>query len=203
MTRPFIAQTFNIPELKGISRKTIEEHLKLYAGYVKHTNLILEKIDDLSKDPEKNSYILSETQRRFGFEFGGMRNHEYYFRALEGGGKALFAKSDLRKAIAKEWGDYEVWVNKFKALAMTRGIGWAILYYDSFSERLVQTWVDEQHMGHLPGLSFIFGIDMFEHAYMIDYVPGEKKKYIDAYWNSVNFENIEKNFKKATSLIKI
>src|SRR3989344_1305670 len=95
---------FNIGELKGISKKTVDEHLKLYAGYVKHTNLILEKIDEYAKDSEKHAYALGELQRRFGFEFDGMRNHEYYFKSLEGGAKALPENSALKKAVEKEWG---------------------------------------------------------------------------------------------------
>jgi len=192
-------QKFNIPELKGISNKAIEEHLKLYAGYVKHTNLILEKIEELSKDPAGNAYAIGEIQRRFGFEFGGMRNHEYYFRALEGGVRPLSKNSSFRKVAANEWGSFENWFQKFKALALTRGIGWAILYYDPLADRLLNTWVDEQHMGHLVGLCPILALDMFEHAYMIDYVPGDKKKYVDAYLENLNWDKIEENYKNSTS----
>src|SRR5262245_7032235 len=92
---------FNIGELKGISAKNIEEHLKLYAGYVKHANLIIEKIGEYMADSEKNAYVLGELQRRFSFEFNGMRNHEYYFKSLENGAKPLPEKSKLKAAIEK------------------------------------------------------------------------------------------------------
>src|SRR3989344_5348540 len=91
----FEEKKFSIPPLKGLSQKSIEEHLKLYAGYVKNANLILEKIDVYAKESDKYAYELGELQRRFGFEFGGMRNHEYYFASLEGGAKALSPKSML------------------------------------------------------------------------------------------------------------
>ena len=74
--RKFEEKKFNIPELKGISKKSIEEHLKLYNGYVKHANLILDKIREMKIDAEKNAYALAEINRRFGFEYNGMRNHE-------------------------------------------------------------------------------------------------------------------------------
>src|SRR3989338_10205357 len=105
----FEEQKFNIPALKGISAKTIEEHLKLYAGYVKHANLILDKIKELKQDTEKNAYVLGEVMRRFGFEFNGMRNHEVYFRSLEGGAKPLTTSGLLAQAIAENWGSVELW----------------------------------------------------------------------------------------------
>ena len=95
---------FNIGELKGISVKNIEEHLKLYAGYVKNTNLILEKIpeyESYAKEDTFAPYVVSEIQRRFSFEFNGMRNHEYYFKSLESGAKSLSANSQLKTAIEK------------------------------------------------------------------------------------------------------
>jgi superoxide dismutase, Fe-Mn family len=190
----YIEQKFTIPELKGISAKTIEEHLKLYAGYVKHTNLILQKIDELSKTPEDvtaNIYTIGELKRRLGFEFGGMRNHEYYFEQFEGGFKDIDTESTLYKKILETWGSYDVWLNEFKTLAMTRGIGWAFLYLDEKSDNLINTWVGEQHEGHLTGLKPILTLDMWEHSYMLDVVPSEKKKYVEAFFENVNWGVVE------------
>lgn len=185
-------QKFNIPELKGISKKSIEEHLKLYSAYVKNTNIVLEKIGELSKDSNR-AYEVSELQRRFSFEFGGMRNHEYYFKSLENGAKPLENKSVLKNAIEKEFGSFEAWFEKFKTIAMTRGIGWAVLYYDEKNQKLLNAWVDEQHMGHLSGLKWILGIDMWEHAFYLDYTTN-KKAYIEAFFENLNWQQIEENF---------
>ncbi len=193
----FTQKTFNIPELKGISAKNIEEHLKLYAGYVKNANLILEHIDELAKDAEKYAYELGELQRRFAFEFDGMRNHEYYFGSLEYGASALPEDSELKKAIAKEFGSFDAWLNRFKAIALTRGVGWAILYYDSETGRLLNQWVDEQHLGHLVSTCPILALDMWEHAYVYDYPTSEKKKYVETFFKNLNWEAIEENFKEA------
>ena len=193
----FEERKFNIPKLNGLSEKAIGEHLKLYSGYVKNTNTILAKIEDYAKDSEANAYALGELQRRFGFEFDGMRNHEYYFAHFEGGATALGEKSDFRKAVEAECGDFDLWLNRFKAIALTRGIGWAILYYDRDSKRLLNTWVDEHHLGQLVGLSPILVLDMWEHAYFIDYTPAEKKKYIEAFFANLNWANVEKNFLNA------
>lgn len=188
---------FNIEELKGISKKNIEEHLKLYAGYVKNTNLIVEKIEEYTTDTEKNAYVIGELQRRFSFEFNGMRNHEYYFKSLEGGAKILPANSKLKVAIEKQTPSWDTWLGSFKTLAMTRGVGWAVLYYDKQTKQLMHTWIDEQHMGQLNGLPWILGIDMWEHAFVYDYPTSEKKKYVEAFFENLNWEVIEENFIEA------
>ncbi|KKR62818.1 hypothetical protein A2643_00620 [Candidatus Nomurabacteria bacterium RIFCSPHIGHO2_01_FULL_39_220] len=189
---------FNIGELKGISKKTIEEHLKLYAGYVKNANLILEKIPEYqgyTKEDTFAPYVVDEIQRRFAFEFDGMRNHEYYFKSLEGGAKIVKGESPLKKAMTEEWGSVDLWFARFKTIAMTRGIGWAVLYYDPINKKLLNAWIDEQHLGHLTGLAWIFGIDMWEHSFYLDYAT-DKKKYVDAFLDNVNWEVVEKNFSK-------
>lgn len=193
----FEEKKFNIPKLNGISEKTIEEHLKLYAGYVKNTNTILAKIEELSEKPEANAYALGEIQRRLGFEFDGMRNHEYYFAHFENG-STLFPKDGLLgKKIEKEYGSFDAWLNRFKSIALMRGVGWAILYYDPLTKRLLNSWIDEHHLGQLIGLSPVLVLDMWEHAYFIDYTPVEKKKYIEAFFENLNWQGVERNFSDA------
>jgi Fe-Mn family superoxide dismutase len=193
--KTFTPKTFNIPELKGISQKSVDEHLKLYQGYVKHANLIIEKIAELGADSEKNAYAIGEVQRRFGFEFDGMKNHEYYFEQLEGGANQNI--STLKAAIEEEWGTFDAWLARFKALALTRGIGWAILSYDKVNDRIVHSWIDEQHLGQLNSVNIILALDMWEHSYLFDYVPADKKKYVDAFFENLNWEVVEKRFAEA------
>lgn len=195
----YTEKKFSIGELKGISSKTIEEHLKLYSGYVKHANLINEKIKEMSADTEKNTYAIGELQRRFGFEFDGMRNHEYYFEQLEGGSQALSSDSVFKAEVESEWESFDMWLSRFKAIAMTRGIGWAIIYFDEATQSLVQTWVEEQHLGHLTGLKVILALDMWEHSYMLDYVPSEKKKYVESFFENLNWDVIEKRYSACVS----
>ncbi len=193
--KKFEESKFNIGELKGISAKNVEEHLKLYAGYIKNTNLILEKIEELTTDTEKNAYALGEVQRRFGFEYNGMRNHEVYFNALSGGVQAMAEGSELKKAIVEEWGSFDLWLNRFKAIALTRGIGWAMLYYDRKEGRLLSTWVDEQHLGQLQDCALILGLDMWEHSFVFDYQPSGKKQYVEDFFENLNWEIVEDNFR--------
>lgn len=196
----FTPKEFNLPEVEGISKKTLDEHLKLYQGYVKHANLIQEKINEYKTDPDKNAYVLGELSRRFTFEFDGMRNHEYYFEQLEGGQKSVSMDSALSKKMIEDFGSVEKWLEEFKLLCMTRGIGWAVLWYDKTSNKLINAWVDEQHLGQLNGLSFIYGIDMWEHSYLLDYTPGEKKKYVESFLSATNQEVSEERFAKATKI---
>tara|TARA_B100002051_G_scaffold276170_1_gene322897 strand:- start:1881 stop:2459 length:579 start_codon:yes stop_codon:yes gene_type:complete len=181
------ALTFDIPELDGISSESVEDHIGLYQGYVKNLNLIREKIAAYANDPDNNAYAISEMQRRLGFEFGGMRNHEYYFSQLEGGHKPL-PDGALKRKMEEQWGSFENWLARFREIALTRGIGWAMLYHDPHTDQLVQTWVDEQHLGQLPDLDLILALDMWEHSYMRDYRAPDKAKYVDAFFRNINWE---------------
>ena len=193
----YTEQKFSIPELKGISKKTTDEHLKLYSGYVKNANLIIEKIAEYSKDPEKNAYVLGELQRRFSFEWNGMRNHEYYFLSLSDGPKGLADNSPLKAQITKQWGSFDAWLATFKAIATTRGIGWAMLYWDKATNILTHAWVDEQHIGQLNSASLILGLDMWEHSFYLDFATN-KKGYIDAFFDNLNWEQVEGFFAYAS-----
>lgn len=199
--KKFEEQKFNIGELKGISTKNIEEHLKLYSDYVNNTNGVIEKISKLSegmfKNGEDNSYLIAELFRRFSFEYNGMRNHEVYFSSLSDGPKALNPESGLAKKIAKDCMSVEIFLMGFKNIALTRGIGWAVLWYDKKDDRLIASWVDEQHLGQLNGCEMILALDMWEHAYVYDYPTSEKKKYIEAFFENLNWSVIEENFEKA------
>jgi len=193
----FTEKTFEIGALEGISEKSISEHKKLYSGYIKHANLILQKIKSLSETPEsitENTYAIGELQRRFGFEFDGIRNHEYFFEQFAGGAKTIDEASPLATKIKEDFGSIEAWMQAFKLLALTRGIGWAILYFDPISNRLLHAWIDEQHLGHLTGLKVIFAVDMWEHSYLFDYIPAEKKAYIEACLANTNFKVVEERF---------
>jgi superoxide dismutase, Fe-Mn family len=195
----FTERKFSIGELAGISARTIEEHLKLYAGYVKSSNLIIEKVNELSADLGKNTYTIGELQRRFGFEFDGMRNHEYYFEQFEGGANASDQSSPLVAELSKVFGTFDTWLARFKTLAMTRGPGWAMLYFDPITKQLVQTWVDEQHLGQLTGLQVVLALDMWEHSFMLDYVPSEKKKYVEAFFANLNWKVVETRYEHCLS----
>ncbi len=190
--KKFTPKTFNLPALKGISAKTIEEHLKLYTGYVKHANLILEKITELKQDSEKNAYLLGEVNRRFGFEYNGMRNHEIYFSSLENGPSTL-SDSPLMRMIIENWGSYDTWLAEFKTLALTRGIGWAMLYFDRKENRLLHAWIDEQHLGQLQDCTLILALDMWEHSYVADYQPSGKKAYVEDFFANLNWDRVAEN----------
>jgi superoxide dismutase, Fe-Mn family len=183
----YTPKTFAIPELDGISQESIDLHLGLYAGYVKHVNLIHDKISAYKYDAEANGYAIAEMQRRLGFEFGGMKNHEAYFTQFEHGFKHL-PDGTLKTAIDKDYGSLEGFLTHFRTIALTRGVGWAMLYHDATADRLVATWVDEQHLGQLPDLNLILALDMWEHSYMRDYLPADKGKYIDAFFRNLNWE---------------
>lgn len=180
----FEEKKFTIPKLKGISEKTIEEHLKLYAGYVKHANLIQKMVEMYGKvDAEDGKYSVAEITRRFSFEFNGMRNHEIYFSHFEGGPSGT-------PLAGVDW-------ERFKSIALTRGVGWAMLGFDKTSQQLIPYWVDEQHLGQLNSVVPVLALDMWEHSFVADYQPSGKKQYVEDFFANVNWANVEENLANA------
>ena len=188
---------FNLPELDGISKKSVEEHLGLYAGYVKNFNALSAMMVELAKDTEKYAHPLSEVLRRRSFEFDGMRLHEYYFSQFEGGSTALTTGDPFADAIAKEYHKVEYLTQMMKAIGNMRGPGWAMLYYDPEGKQFLSGFAGEQHQGHFVTLPIILALDVWEHAYILDYGALGKGKYIDAFFKNLNWSVIEKRFEAA------
>lgn len=191
----YTARTFNLPELKGLSKEQIDVHLKLYEGYVTHVNLIFDRIKTLhEQNHEENVYLMNEMRRRFSFEFDGMRMHEYYFEQLEEGSKAPDSNAPLADAATEKYGSWEAFIAHIKEVAGSRGIGWAVVYFDPKGRTLHTTWVDDHQLGQLAGLPIMLALDLWEHAYMVDYLPSEKKSYVDAFFDNLNWGVVERRF---------
>ena len=187
---------FNIPELDGISTKTIEEHLGMYAGYVKNFNAISALMPELAKDLEKNTLPLSELIRRRSFEFDGMRLHELYFAQFEGGATPLPTTGALAEQAAKEYHGLENLIEFLKAIGNIRGPGWALLYWDKEVKQFLAGFAGEQHQGHFATLPIILAVDVWEHAYLLDHGAAGKAKYIDAFFKNINWKIVEKRFEE-------
>lgn len=191
----YTPQHFTLPSLSGISEKQVTVHLGLYEGYVKHVNVLREQIADLSTlDAEKYAYAIMETRRRLGFEFDGMRMHEYFFRQFEGGHSVLDTQSPLANALVEKYGSVDAFIAHFTQVGMTRGIGWSVLYADPLHNTLHTAWVADHELGGLSGLPIILAMDMWEHAFMVDYLPAEKKLYIEAFLKNVHWALPERRF---------
>ncbi|TSD05661.1 MAG: superoxide dismutase, Fe-Mn family [Parcubacteria group bacterium Greene0714_7] len=186
------AKKFNFGNLDGISPKQLEVHIKLYEGYVKFLNTLEETAVDLKKDSEKNAYALAEVTRRIGFEWNGMRMHEHYFSQWEGTPAPI--EGPLKDALAAQYGSYESWENEFKAVGMMRGIGWAMLSYDATTKNFLTHFVADHELGQLNDTKTILALDMWEHAYMVDYTPAEKKTYIEAFFKNLNGAVVQSRF---------
>jgi len=175
--------------MEGFSETLLNNHFTLYQGYIANTNKLLDSLGAMLKEDKVGTPEYAELKRRLGFEFNGMRLHEYYFENL--GGKGVLDKSGkLGKKLAEEFGSYEDWEKDFRATATMRGIGWAILYQDNLTGGLLNQWINEHETGHLAGCNPILVLDVFEHAFMIDY--GLKRAdYIEAFFNNINWKQVE------------
>lgn len=188
---PYIEQSFKLPEMTGLSAKQIEAHLKLYAGYVKNVNAVAAKIDEYKKDSEANAIALSELTRRYAFEWNGMRLHEIYFAGLGADGSMT---GPLADAIAGYYGSLDLWKNEVKAMAMMRGIGWVLLVLDRATNTMRNIWVSDHEIGHLAGCDVLFALDVWEHAYLLDYLPAQRADYVNAVFANLNWAAAEARF---------
>jgi Fe-Mn family superoxide dismutase len=188
----YTPKTFSIPALNGISQKSVDEHLSLYQGYVKNFNAISGKLVEYAQDTEKNAHALSELMRRKSFEFDGMRLHEYYFEQFEGGAKVLDQSSALGQALKDEYHGY--FEEYFKAIGSMRGPGWAMLYFDPTAKQFQAGFAGEQHQGHFVTLPVILALDVWEHAYLLDYGAMGKAKYLDAFFKNINWQVAEHRY---------
>jgi Fe-Mn family superoxide dismutase len=179
--------------MEGFSEKLLKNHFTLYQGYVTNTNKLLDTLNQMLRDGKASSPEYAELKRRLGWEFNGMRLHEFYFENLGGKG-GLDRTGKLFKKISEDFGSYETWEKDFKATGMMRGIGWTVLYQDQISGRLINLWINEHDVGHPAGCTPILILDVFEHAFMIDY--GLKRaEYIEAFFKNIHWKTVESRLK--------
>jgi len=179
--------------MKGFSETLLKNHFTLYQGYVTNTNKLWDIMTAMLKEGKSGTPEYAELKRRFGFEFNGMRLHEYYFGNL-GGKKPLDKAGALATKVAGAYGSYEGWEQDFKATGAMRGIGWVILYQDNTNGWLFNQWINEHEVGHPAGCAPILVMDVFEHAFMLDY--GLKRAdYITAFFQNIDWDAVTKRLK--------
>jgi len=190
--KPYPVQDFkHLLGLTGISDKTLEIHFKLYAGYVKNTNDLNEKIIELTEAGKSGSLEYAELKRRYGFEYNGMRLHEYYFGNLKPGGSELKESSAIGKLITETYSSIDVWKNDFFKVGAMRGVGWAVLFQDPFTKTLSNHWITLHEEGNIAGFQPLLVMDVWEHAFLLDYVPADRPKYIEAFYSNIDWEKVE------------
>jgi Fe-Mn family superoxide dismutase len=186
---------FNLSGLKGISDETLEMHFKLYEGYVKETNKLTEKIAEFLKDGKVDQDEMpaySEITRRLGFEYNGMVLHEYYFGNMkqQGTGDPGNA-SAFHKTAEESFGSYDIWKADFVGVGKMRGVGWAICYQNPANGRLSNHWITLHETGNVSGFVPVLVMDVWEHAFILDYKPAERPKYIEAFFSNIDWQAVE------------
>ncbi len=191
---PFEAKDFSsLIGISGISEGAMRAHFALYQGYVKNTNRLVEEMKELVEQGQTETPHFAELKRRFGFEFDGMKLHELFFENLGGDGAPLSAKSRLYQAIERNFGSFETWLRDFTATGSMRGIGWVVLYHDPTTGRLMNAWINEHHVGVLSQCVPLLVMDVFEHAYFMDYQL-DRGSYIQTILRNVNWKVVEARF---------
>lgn len=174
---------------KGFSDELLKNHFKLYQGYVANVN----KIGDLADTIEIGTPEYAELKRRFGWEWNGMRLHELYFENMKKEGGVIDTESSVHEKIVERFGSYENWEKDFKGTGAMRGIGWAVLAHDKKDGRLFNIWINEHDGGHLAGVEPLLVMDIFEHAFVLDYGLN-RASYIDAFMNALDWSEVERRF---------
>src|SRR5580765_6813268 len=199
-TGSYKARQFNLSNLKEISYKTLEMHFKLYEGYVKETNNLTTRITEFIKDgnvDQEEMPAYSELTRRLGFEYNGMVLHEYYFDNLQSGGGTgdPTNTSHFLKAAETTFGSYDIWKADFVGIGKMRGVGWAICYENPANGRLSNHWITLHETGNVAGFNPILVMDVWEHAFLLDYKPAERPKYIEAFFSNINWTTVDSRLK--------
>ena len=176
---------------EGFSDNLLNTHFGLYEGYVKNTNALAEQLKNLLEAGKTGPGEYAELKRRFGWEFNGMRLHELYFGNMSKDKKTLADEAKIAGLITAAFGSYEMWKKDFVATGALRGIGWAIMAHDKEADKVFNVWVNEHDVGHLAGAIPLLVMDVFEHAFILDY--GMKRAdYIASFMAAVDWEEVEK-----------
>src|SRR3984885_12547069 len=193
----YTAKKWDLKGLQGISDNTLGVHFGLYEGYVTNTNKLNDQISALVQAGKGSAAepAFAELTRRLGFEYNGMVLHEYYFDNLTSSGSAVPSSGKLVTAVNESFGDFETWKKSFAATGALRGVGWAILYQDPKSGRLSNHWVTLHEEGNVAGFTPILVMAVGEHAWLVDYKPAERPKYIEAFFSNVDWTAVEKRLK--------
>ncbi|HLC51061.1 MAG TPA: Fe-Mn family superoxide dismutase [archaeon] len=177
----------------GFSEQILKNHFTLYQGYVNNTNKVVDDLNAIVQAGRTSSTEFAELKRRFAWEFNGMRLHEFYFGNMSKETGQIDRDSLIFKAIVANFGSYENWAKDFRSVGSMRGVGWATLCYDPQARRLFNVWINEHDAGHLAGAVIILIMDVFEHAYMLDY--GVKRAdYIEAFLKVVDWNVVQTRF---------
>lgn len=189
--KPYAAKEFNLSGLNGISDRTLEMHFTLYKGYVNNTNLLGEELAEMIRQKQAlaSNPAYSELKRHLGFEYGGMILHEYYFRNLAPKGAGAPSK-ELKRAVEQGFGSFPDWMADFSAVGNMRGVGWAVLYQDPMTGGLSNHWIALHDQGVPPSFKPLLVLDMWEHAFLLDYAPSAKEAYIESFLSNVNWNAV-------------
>jgi len=192
------AKTFpSIRELNGISARTMEEHYELYKGYVGKTNEIQEKLGNVDRGTANQIFSdLRALRVDLSFAIGGVKNHEIYFGHL--GGKGGQPTGKTAELIARDFPSYDAWLQDFKASGVAAR-GWVWLAYDHDWNTLTTAVGDAQNTFPIWNATPILALDVYEHAYWIDYGRA-RAKYIDAFFNNLDWSVVAANLDRALSM---
>lgn len=194
--RLYRVKSFNLSGLNGISDRTLEMHFKLYEGYVREANRLTERLSAYARNgriPSADMKLYSDLNRRLGFEYNGMILHEYYFGNLKRLGSPRPAPgSAFCRALELNFGGFQHWQSDFINKGQMRGVGWVVCFQDPICGRLSNHWITLHEIGNIAGFIPVLVMDAWQHAYLLDYRPVDREKYIDVFFTNVDWDAVER-----------
>jgi superoxide dismutase, Fe-Mn family len=182
-------RSFDLSGVQGLSKKAIDLHLGLYKTYVEQLNKLLEQSPQRAAGAAQ--LALDGYNRRFAYEFNGVALHELFFEQLVGRHRPPRAGGEFLEALHDGYGDFSGWKASVESLAKTRGVGWVLTLRERGRERLHNCWIDLHHLHLAANCDVVFALDLWEHAYMIDFTPAQRTDYVSIILDNVDWNVVE------------
>eukprot|EP00771_Trimastix_marina_P002481 gnl/Trimastix_PCT/361.p1 GENE.gnl/Trimastix_PCT/361~~gnl/Trimastix_PCT/361.p1 ORF type:complete len:226 (+),score=74.30 gnl/Trimastix_PCT/361:55-678(+) len=192
--RTTLLEKLTAADVAGISRQAIEQHFGLYKGYVNNLNALRGQLAR-ARDAEENPMEIADRRRRLGFEYNGVVLHELYFSNMT---PTPSAPSDrVRNFFQEKCGSFDKFIAEFKKVAATRSIGWVIVYYDRTMDQLMTHFIELHENGNVAGFQPLLVLDVWEHAYILDYGAAGRGGYVNAFCNNIDWAEVERRIDMA------
>lgn len=185
-------RSFDLSGVQGLSKKAIDLHLGLYKTYVEQLNKLLEQSPLANASPAP--LTVDGYNRRFAFEYNGVVLHELFFEQLSGKRDASLTEGEFADALQDSHGGFSGWKSAVETLGKTRGVGWVLAVRERGQARLHTCWIDLHQMVLPANTEVVFALDLWEHAFMIDFTPAQRADYVKTILENTDWSVVERRF---------
>ena len=189
---------YNYDALEPVISKEIMtlHHTRHHLSYVTGANAAMDKLEKM-REGLGLELDYKATLRDLSFHLSGHKLHSIFWTNMKKPEKKNLPSGAILEKIEEQFGSFEAWKAEFTAIGLMRGIGWTLLVHDAKTNVFHNVWVSDHEVGHLGGLPVMLAMDVWEHAYLLDYLPAERGKYIAAFFDNLRWDVCESRFTAA------